>query len=170
MKNTDRYLIVYASRTGNTRKLAEAARDVLGDKVDIMPIEENPSPEEYAWIAVGFWIDQDDANQSAQEYLTKLQGKRVALFCTLGTPTEMPAAKQCMEKASRHLGSNCEIMGTFMSQGKVEKSVADYVEKIAKQKNDEKMLQLFQRVIHSAESHPDAEDIKQVQQFFCKLG
>jgi len=169
VENTDRYLIAYASRTGNTRKLAEAARAVLGDDVDIIPIEEKPSPEGYAWIAVGFWIDQDDANQSVQEYLAELQGRRVALFCTLGTPTEMPAAKQCMEKASLHLGNGCEIMGTFMSQGKVEKSVADYVEKIAEKKGDDKMLRLFQDVIRSAENHPDHEDIKRVQQFFSSF-
>lgn len=164
-----KYLVVYSSKTGNTKKLAESARVVLGNNVDIIPIEQNPLPIKYHWTAVGFWIDKDDADDLTQAYLAKIQNQPVALFCTLGTPPTMPQAKKCMDNAISHLGANCKILGTFISQGKVDIPVATQVEKIAKQKGDHKMLQLFRDVIKSAETHPDAEDIKLAQSFFISL-
>ena len=50
-------LVVYSSRTGNTRKIAEAIAAVLPG-CEIHPVESAPAPEGYDLVAVGYWVDK----------------------------------------------------------------------------------------------------------------
>ena len=49
-------LIVYSSKTGNTRKVAEAIHAVLPAGTDIFPVSEAPEPDAYDFVVVGYWV------------------------------------------------------------------------------------------------------------------
>ena len=49
-------LVVYSSKTGNTKKVAMAIGETLG--VEPVAVTENPSPEDYDAIVAGFWVDK----------------------------------------------------------------------------------------------------------------
>lgn len=49
-------LIVYSSRTGNTRKVAEAIFDLWPDSKEIHPVETARPPDEFDFIAMGSWV------------------------------------------------------------------------------------------------------------------
>ena len=80
-------LIIYSSKTGNTRSIAEAIHEALPDS-DILPVENAPAPEtlpgEYGMVCVGYWVDKGMPDAKARAYLENLRGVRAALFGTLG--------------------------------------------------------------------------------------
>ena len=61
-------LVVYSSRTGNTRKIAEAIAAVLPG-CEIHPVESAPAPEGYDLVAVGYWVDKGMPDAQAKAYL-----------------------------------------------------------------------------------------------------
>jgi hypothetical protein len=76
-------LIVYSSKTGNTRKLAEGIRGGLAEALGaergaaalrIAAVEENPDPSGAGWILAGFWADR--GNNIAVEVLKAAIGAR----------------------------------------------------------------------------------------------
>ena len=64
-------LIVYSSKTGNTRRLAEGIRQGLaeagGRQITLAAVEENTDPAGAPWVLVGFWADRGNADQKAME-------------------------------------------------------------------------------------------------------
>ncbi|MDR2258623.1 MAG: flavodoxin family protein, partial [Treponema sp.] len=61
MNTAKKGLIVYSSKTGNTKKVAEGILKALQEKnldVRIAAVEENPAPAD--WNLVGFWLDKGD--------------------------------------------------------------------------------------------------------------
>ncbi|MDR0568665.1 MAG: flavodoxin family protein, partial [Spirochaetaceae bacterium] len=94
-------LIVYSSRTGNTRKIAEGiARGFTGQGVQVrlVAIEEKPVPGEDEWTLVGFWADRGDADEKAREYLKSLRNRYVGVFGTLGAYPDSDHAREIAKK------------------------------------------------------------------------
>jgi hypothetical protein len=48
-------LIVCSSQTGNTRKLAEAVKEVIGGETALSPVGEAPDTAGFDLIVLGFW-------------------------------------------------------------------------------------------------------------------
>ena len=59
-------LVVYSSRTGNTRKIAEAVAEALPG-CHLHPVEEAPQPEGYDLVAVGYWVDKGMPDDAAKK-------------------------------------------------------------------------------------------------------
>jgi flavodoxin len=95
-------LIVYSSKTGNTRKLAEGIQkglaDALGRELRIAAVEENPDPAGTDWILVGFWADRGNADQKALCYIQSLEGRKVGLFGTLGAYPDSDHARDICKR------------------------------------------------------------------------
>ena len=67
-------LVVYSSRTGNTRKIAEAIAAVLPG-CEIHPVESAPAPEGYDLVAVGYWVDKGMPDAQAKAYLETVRDR-----------------------------------------------------------------------------------------------
>ena len=78
-------LIMYSSRPGNTRRLAEGIATYLPEfEVSLLPVEEADAlPEADAYL-VGYWADRGHADEKSQALIGRLAGKKVGLFGTLG--------------------------------------------------------------------------------------
>lgn len=57
-----RALVVYSSKTGNTKAIAEVAAEAFGHDTVLAPIAEAPDYHEFDLVAVGFWIDKGHPN------------------------------------------------------------------------------------------------------------
>ena len=84
-----RNLIIYSSKTGNTKKVAYGMYEGLKDKYDIdikdmASIKDISEVDEYDTLLVGFWVDRGTANSVAKKFIQKIKNKNVGLFCTLG--------------------------------------------------------------------------------------
>jgi flavodoxin len=117
-------LVVYSSKSGNTKKLAEELFRQLQDEKDIEPVASAPAPSGYDVICVGFWFKGGQPDAASQEYLKKCQNKKVFLFATHGAATESDLVKLGMNKAAELTGG-ATIIGTFSCQGEVPASVLE---------------------------------------------
>jgi flavodoxin len=160
-------LIVYSSLTGNTKKVAEAITEVLGN-VAVFPVETAPDPADYGLIAVGFWVDRGTADKKAQEYLKQIHGKKVALFATLGAYPDSEHAAKSMANAIVLLDESNKIMGTFICQGKVDPRL---VERFKELPADHPHAITSERQARHSEAakHPDENDLQKAKEIFDKI-
>ena len=107
-------LVVYASLTGNTQKLAAA----MAEKLDVAPrrIEEAPAVGEGDLLLLGSGVYWNRPARAVRRYLQdlpSLEGVRVALFGTYGgAPHQIDA----MAKIVQRKGG--EIFGRFSCRGR----------------------------------------------------
>ena len=80
----ERYAIIFSSRTGNTRKLADTIRGALPDARCAYFGEAKSADPDAEMIYVGFWTDKGTADQACLELLGRLRNKKIFLFGTAG--------------------------------------------------------------------------------------
>lgn len=151
-------LVVYSSRTGNTKKIAEAIFETLSEPKAIHSVEENPSPDEFDFIAMGFWVDRGNADVKARRYMKTLKGKKIGIFGTLGAYPDSDHARGCIEKVMKILKGN-NILGSFLSQGKINPSVLKYMEMMTRIKHCRHPIAAERwNSIKEARKHPSEQD------------
>ena len=69
-----KFLIVYSSRTGNTRQVAEALYAAAPDGSTISKVETAPAADGYDVIFVGYWMDRGTADEKSKAYLRTQKG------------------------------------------------------------------------------------------------
>ena len=78
------YAIVYSSKTGNTKILADTLHDCLPQEgCDYFGVPD-PAALEADTLYVGFWTDKGNADESTSDFLKQLHGKNIFLFGTAG--------------------------------------------------------------------------------------
>lgn len=80
----ERYAIIFSSRTGNTRELADTIRGALPDARCAYFGEAKSADPDAEMIYVGFWTDKGTADQACLELLGRLRNKKIFLFGTAG--------------------------------------------------------------------------------------
>ena len=163
-----RSLLTYSSLTGNTKQVAEAILKVMPEGTDFYPIEEAPSPELYDYICIGFWADRENADKKSQDYMNKINGKKVALFGTLGAYPNSEHAQKTMDNAKEILAGKNEILGEFLCQGKVDPRL---VKRFAELPADHPHGMTPERKarLEEASKHPNEEDFKNAQRIFKEI-
>ena len=158
MKN----LVVYSSKTDNTKKLAEAIYDYLPGDNDIKSIEEAPVPDDYTFVAVGFWIKAGEPDAEAQQYLAKFrEDHELFLFATHASATGSEMVKKAMNHA-KELAGRARIVGVFDCPGEVSEQTI----KEAEAKNPPPP---WLADAAAAKGHPDEQDIKRLIQLMQDL-
>ena len=154
-------LVVYSSRTGNTKKLAEALYGALQCEKDLISIDDNPDPSEYVFVAVGFWLQGGQPDFATLDFLPKIGKKEVVLFATHGAARDSDHVKNAINKA-KELVAPARICAVYSCPGQVSEKV---LEKAAKR--DPKPSWLADAP--AAKGHPDEEDIRQFVHLFKDL-
>lgn len=161
-------LIVYSSLTGNTRKVAEAIREVLGEEAALFPVENAPDPAAYDWVAVGFWVDKGTADKKAQAYLEAIRSKPVALFATLGAYPDSEHAASSLKNAAALLDGSNQLLGTFICQGKVDPRLIEQFKNFPAGHPHALTPERLERHREAAK-HPDAKDLQTAQAVFAAI-
>ena len=79
-----RYSILYSSKTGNTKKLAEKIREVLPEENCDYFGTEGAKALTSDILYIGFWTDIGSADPATLELLKSLKNKKIFLFGTAG--------------------------------------------------------------------------------------
>lgn len=160
-------LLVYSSRTGNTKKVGEAIAEVF-QNIDIFPVAQAPSPEDYDFILVGFWVNRGTADDEAKAYMARLKNKKVALFATLGAYPDSQHAVDSMERAGALLDASNQLKGTFICQGKVDGRL---LEKFRELPTGHPHAVTPEREARHREAakHPDSIDLERAQKTFAAI-
>ena len=150
-------LIVYSSRTTNTRKLAEAIHVALPD-AELSPVTFAPAPDQYDLVFLGTWIENGTADEAAREYIRKIQGKKVAVFVTLGDYPDSQHAEESMGNVVNLLAENT-VIDRFICQGAIDPALIEWMKALPKNHGygpTEHRMKLWK----DGESHPDEADLK----------
>ena len=159
-------LVVYSSRTGNTRMIAEAIHSVMPEGTQITSVESAPEPEGYDFIALGFWVDKGAPDSAMAAYMDKVQGTSVGLFGTLGAWPDSDHARESMQKAVDRVAGN-NVLDTFICQGKVDPRLLTIMAKMMD--NPHPMTEERKARIEEAAKHPDEKDCANARKVFAGI-
>ena len=151
MKN----LIVYSSKSGNTRKLAEATFEFLPGENVLKTVSERPDPKGYDFVVIGFWLQAGKADPESYEYLENLSPANVFLFATHGASANSEHARNAVQGAKELVGTS-QFFGSFNCQGEVK---AEFLAKA--QKKDP--LPPWIKDAPGAVGHPNGTDVADLQ-------
>ena len=148
-------LVVYSTKTKNTLKLAQALYDTLRYDKELKSITEKPNPDDYEFIAVGYWVKDNNPDPATMEFLPQIRdGQRVFLFATHASARDSEPIRNAM-KVAKQLAKKGRIIGTFGCQGEVS---PEMMKKIAAQ--DKKPVWFADAP--AAKGHPNEKDIAEL--------
>ncbi|OUO61031.1 flavodoxin family protein BilS [Olsenella sp. An270] len=144
------YAIICSSKTGNTEKLAQRAREVLGEK------GEGPVADADL-VLLGSWTDKGGMDPALADSLPQLVGKRVFLFGTCGFGGSQAYYDRVLDRFAAALPEGAQVVGRFMCQGQMPPAVRERYVKMAEHdpKKFEPMIENYDRAL----GHPDAADL-----------
>jgi flavodoxin len=157
-------LIVYSSKTGNTRKLAQGIHRNLLERGLVPPprigaVEENPDPAGADWVLVGFWADRGNADQKALGYIKSLEGRRVGLFGTLGAYPDSDHAGDIAKKVSAAAAEKNTVLGCFLCQGRIDPALTERFKSLPPDNPHAMTEERMKRHLEAAK-HPSEKDIE----------
>lgn len=152
-------LVAYFTKTGNTKKVAEAIHDALKqEKPDLLPVKDVQDPGAYDLIICGFPVQAHSVPVPAQDFIKNLKkGQKLALFSTHGSLTDGQMPKEAIKHAVG-LAKNVEILGSFTCRGEVEEEIIEAL--MAKPEHRAWAMEAA-----SAKSHPDEADLEDARVF-----
>ena len=116
----EKWAIIYSSVTGNTKAIADAMAEALGEAVDVFRVQDAPDDlSGYEVVLLGYWLRLGAPDPLMLKYLPKVHDARVCFFQTHGTEPTSEHAITSFARAGYQLGTGCEILGTFGCQGKI---------------------------------------------------
>ena len=157
------YAIVFSSKTGNTRLLADTLRASLPQNECTYFGAPAPEALEAETLYIGFWTDKGHADDTLTAFLQTLKGKRVFLFGTAGFGGSAEYFEQILAAVQKSLDESNTVIGTYMCQGKMPMTVRHQYEKMLQQPNHAPNLEMLIENFDKALAHPDAADLDQLR-------
>lgn len=163
-----RSAVIYSSVTGNTRKVAEAIFNIMPDPTVLLSVDEDPDPDNYDFLALGFWVRRASPDPKMVRYMKRVQGKYIGLFGTLGAYPDSEHANKTLLRA-RQLVSGNEVLGSFLCQGKLSLKLEENMDQNPKRRKTHPLTPA--RIAQRAEAakHPNTMDFLAAQAKFAKL-
>lgn len=117
-------LVAYLTKTGNTKKVAEAIYEEIREDKAIKPIEEVDGIESYDLAFLGFPIHQMGPDKKTVKLLEKhcVGGRRVVLFITHASPEDGPDLPPWLE-LFKQAARGATLVDLFHCQGELAKGV-----------------------------------------------
>lgn len=161
------YSVVFSSKTGNTRGLAERILKTLPEEECAFIGEaraDGISAASYAdVIFAGFWTDKGTCSENMQEFLAGLENKKVVLFGTAGFGGSDEYYQQILERVKGYLSPSCEVLGTYMCAGRMPIGVLKRYEAMLLKEPENAQAKMMVDNYHKASAHPNREDEKRLE-------
>lgn len=158
------YAVVYSSRTGNTKILAEKILEVLGETQCVYFGDTTGAVPKADLIFAGFWTDKGICSEDVVEYLEQIEGTDVFLFGTAGFGGAAEYFEQILKRVEAFVQDSCTVKGRFMCQGKMPVGVKQrYEGMLAKNPEDTKMKAMIEN-FDKAMAHPDERDLRKLEE------
>jgi flavodoxin len=157
-------LVTFQSLTGNTKKVATAIFEAIGDQKEMKELSQVTTLEGYDLAFVGFPIMGFGPSPEVTSFLTnQAAGKDVALFITHASPEDSEPLQDWLQKC-RNSAANTNLKGMFHCQGEMSEQLADLMLK----SGDAQMAE-WGKDRSSTVGQPDATRIRQARDWAKKL-
>lgn len=154
-----RYAIVYSSRTGNTAQLAQAIREALPQEECLYFGTPDSQALKAEILYVGFWTDKGTCDEDTAVFLKRLTNQKVFLFGTAGFGGASGYFEKILDRVQNQLGPGVQLVGRYMCQGKMPRTVRDRYMTMEDANQRRTMLNHFDQ----AASHPDEQDLARLK-------
>lgn len=149
------YAIIYSSKTGNTRLLAETLRDTLPTADCLYFGEPGDEALRAERIYVGFWTDKGTCDADTAAFLARVTTQEVFLFGTAGFGGAPEYFDKILSAARQNLPDGVTVCGSYMCQGKMPMAVRARYEQMEDSPRRQMMIENFDAAL----SHPDTADL-----------
>lgn len=163
-----RCAVIYSSRTGNTRRVAEAVHEVMPLGTILSPVDNAPEPSGFDFLALGFWVSRGMPDPAMLAYMERVAGKGLflGLFGTLGAYPDSDHAVKVRREARLRVEGNT-VLGEFLCMGRVDPRLLKAREaKLAKGHPVHPMTPERAARLAEAAKHPDATDLEAAREVF----
>lgn len=166
-----KYLTIYASETGNTKRLAEEIHNSLPCRpkekmiVDVRSWHGDVDAENYL---VGFWANRGSCTLEIIDLLSSIHNKNVALFGTCGMGNNKDYFEALEQNARVWLPEDNRYLGSYFCQGKMPPEIRVKYEAFRGRCNDGKLDYILSR-FDVAQKHPDKKDFLEARFFVDKI-
>lgn len=150
--------IVYCSKTGNTRLVAEAIRDALPAQEIVWCGAPAEGIEADLYFA-GSWTDKGQCDAALAAWLGTLQGKTLAYFGTAGFGGSPAYFDTLFARVQAAVPPANRLLGRFFCQGKMPAGVRSRYVALLTEHPEDKNLQVSLQNFDAALTHPDAADL-----------
>ena len=153
-------LVAYLSKTGNTKKVAEAIFEGINDEKEIKPITEVETIEGYDVVFLGFPIHKMGPDKKEVALLKKhcVNNRKVVLFITHAAPEDSPDLPPMLEKFLQ-AAQGANIIDLFDCRGELDKKTKKIMAILP-------VAQLRQWARQDdSEGQPDAERLERARTF-----
>ena len=155
-------LVTYFSRTGNTKKVAEAIFAGLDGDKDLKPMEEAHPLDGYSLVFIGFPVQSHSVPYKVEEFLKTIPaGKKIALFCTHGALPGHRLSREAIEYAVV-LAVKAKVLGTFAVRGRLSMQALDALGRSPEH-------QEWTDMAASANTHPNETDLAEAKVFARRI-
>lgn len=161
-------LVIYSSKTGNTKKVAEAIYESIPYEKTLSKVEDNPDFNDFDIILIGGWVDRGVIDKKAMDYIKNLNNKKVGYFITIGAYPDSDHAKSVLEKTSKLIQENNELIGHYICQGKIDPKLTEMFKKFPSD-HPHAMNEERRKRHEIASKHPDKDDLINAKNTFLDL-
>ncbi|WOO86699.1 flavodoxin family protein [Mollicutes bacterium LVI A0039] len=159
-------ILVYSSKTGNTKKIAESINNRIElDQFKTVKEFDVDSIATEDLIIVGGWIDKGVMNREVMELISKISNHKVAYFFTLGAyPTSMHAFDCVRNITAAFEANNNQVISHYHCQGAIDPKLMDWMKNLPKDHGhspDQDRLNRWE----DAAKHPNQEDFHAAENF-----
>lgn len=153
--------VVYQSKSGNVRALAEEIYDEIdiNDK-ELVDIDEVIDIPEADFYFIGFGIHNNNCGIDVTQLFDDLVGIKYALFMSCGFYPTDKYKNRLLNNLRVWLPEHSVLVDTFLCQGRVEKHEKDIM--LSKLPQTERQLK---EMFLEGDSHPNETDLMEVRQF-----
>lgn len=148
------YAIVYSSKTGNTKQLAQALRDSLPAKDCLYFGQSDPAALGADRVYVGFWTNIGSCDDSIKQFLSQIGEQEVFLFGTAGFGGSAEYFEKILTTVKQSLPPTAKLVGEYMCQGRMPAAVQERYQKMEDSPKKQLMIQNFDAAL----DHPNSED------------
>ncbi len=155
-----RTLVTYMTKTGNTKKVAEAIYGELEGEKEIKVISEVENLEGYDLAFIGFPVMQFDVPPNVKDFVSKnTDGKNIAIFMTHAVPEGFEAIHS-WTGSCKQAAEGANILGTFDCQGELAQPVIDMLLNA-----EDPEMKKFGEMGPATKGQPDASRLQKAKEF-----
>lgn len=162
-------MVLYSSKTGNTKKVATEIFSALpGMSKDMQSMEEYRGKDAEVFF-IGFWVNHGTCEMTVIDTMSELHGKKIALFGTCGMGKGEAYYKSIEKKVNVWIPDDCEYLGIFLCQGKMPMQVRENYEIAWEDPRQEACRKRFLHNFDETLFHPNDQDMSDARAFVNKI-
>ncbi|MBS5522803.1 MAG: hypothetical protein KHX56_11090 [Clostridiales bacterium] len=127
--------VIYSSLSGRTEILAKAIANGISEKyICTLHNLKDGAPELDADVVLlGYWVDKGGPNKEMKEFMEKVSGKAVGVFCTLGAYADGAHAVHSITAGVNIVKENNTVIGSYVCNGALSKEIIEMFRKNGKE-------------------------------------